>query len=127
MFRLFWIDQNNIKREVYPVKGIYVVYELYEYTFQFEGIVLEKTIFIEDEVLDYENKFLVYNDTGVSIKEKKRIFEDYFGFLKININGNEFNFEVRIRKLEVSELEEILFYLWNQSPIIFDNFFSKNS
>lgn len=127
MFRLFWIDQNNIKREVYPVKGIYVVYELYEYTFQFEGIVLEKTIFIEDEVLDYENKFLVYNDTGVSIKEKKRIFEDYFGFLKININGNEFNFEVRIRKLEVSELEEILFYLWNQSPIIFDNFFSKST
>lgn len=127
MFRLFWIDQNNIKQEVYSEKGIYVVYELYEYIFQFEGIVVEKTVFIEDEVFDYENKFLVYNDTGVSIKEKKRIFEDYFGFLKINISSNEFNFEVRIRKLDVSELEEILLYLWNQAPIIFDNFFSKST
>ena len=30
MFRLFWIDQNNIKQEVYSEKGIYVVYEFVE-------------------------------------------------------------------------------------------------
>lgn len=127
MFKLFSIDQNNKEREVYPENGIYVVYELYEYKFQFIGIVTEKTVFIEDEVFDYENKLLTYTDNGISTKEKKRIFEDYFGYLKINISNNEFNFEVRIQKLKVPELEEILLYLWNQDPIIFDNFFSKSS
>lgn len=126
-FRLFSVDQNNIEKEVYPEKGIYVVYELVEYKFEFIGTVTEKTVFIEDEVFDYENKFLIYNDNGVSTREKKRIFEDYFGYLKINISNNEFNFEVRIQKLKVPELEEILLYLWNQDPIIFDNFFSKST
>ena len=126
-FRLFSVDQNNIEKEVYPEKGIYVVYELFEYKFEFLGVVSEKTIFIDDEVFDYENKLLVYNNNGVSTREKKRIFEDYFGYLKININNNEFNFEVRIQKLKVPELEEILLYLWNQDPIIFDNFFSKST
>lgn len=127
MFKLFSVDQNNKEREVFSENGIYVVYELYEYKFQFIGTVTEKTVFIEDEVFDHENKLLTYNDYGVSTKEKKRIFEDYFGYLKINISNNEFNFEVRIQKLKVPELEEILLYLWNQDPIIFDNFFSKST
>jgi hypothetical protein len=127
MFKLFSVDQNNKEKEVYPDNGIYVVYELFEYKFQFNGIVTEKTVFIEDEVFDYENKLLVYKENSVSTKEKKRIFEDYFGYLKINISNNEYNFEVRIQKLKVPELEEILLYLWNQDPIIFDNFFSKST
>lgn len=127
MFRLFSVDQNNKEREVYPENGIYVVYELHEYKFQFVGTVTEKIVFIEDEVFDYENKLLIYTDSGISTKEKKRIFEDYFGYLKINISGNDFNFEVRIQKLKVPELEEILLYLWNQDPVIFDNFFSKST
>lgn len=126
-FRLFSVDKNNFEKEVYPDKGIYVVYELVEYKFEFIGNVIEKTVFIEDEVFDYENKFLIYSINGVSTKEKKRIFEDYFGYLTINISNNELNFEVRIQKLKVPELEEILLYLWNQDPIIFDNFFSKST
>ncbi|WAC41864.1 hypothetical protein [Pedobacter sp. SL55] len=47
--------------------------------------------------------------------------------MKINISAKEFNFEVRIQKLKVPELEAILLYLWNQDPIIFDNFFSKST
>lgn len=127
MFKLFSVDQNNKENEVYSENGIYVVYELYEYKFQFTGIVTEKTVFIEDEVFDYENKLLAYSENSISTKEKKRIFEDYFGYLKINISNNEYNFEVRIQKLKVPELEEILLYLWNQDPIIFDNFFSKST
>ena len=127
MFKLFFVDQNNKEKEVNPENGIYVVYELFEYKFQFNGIVTEKTVFIEDEVFDYENKLLVYNENSISTKEKKRIFEDFFGYLKINISNNEYNFEVRIQKLKVPELEEILLYLWNQDPIIFDNFFSKST
>jgi len=127
MFKLFSVDQNNKEKEVYPENGIYVVYELNEYKFQFIGTVTEKTVFIEDEVFDYDNKLLVYKENSVLTKEKKRIFEDYFGYLKINISDNEYNFEVRIQKLKVPELEEILLYLWNQDPIIFDNFFSKST
>ena len=32
-FRLFSVDQNDIQKEVYPEKGIYIVYELVEYKF----------------------------------------------------------------------------------------------
>lgn len=127
MFKLFSVDQNNKEKEVYPENGVYVVYELYEYKFHFIGTVTEKTVFIEDEVFDYENKLLIFKENSISTKEKKRIFEDYFGYLKINISDNEYNFEVRIQKLKVPELEEILLYLWNQDPIIFDNFFSKST
>lgn len=127
MFKLFSVDSNNIEKEVFPENGIYIVYELFEYKFQFVGAITEKTIFIEDEVFDYENKFLCFSNNGVSTHTKKRIFEDYFGYLKININNNEFNFEVRIQKLKVPELEEILLYLWNQEPILFNNFFSKST
>ena len=107
--------------------GIYIVYELYEYIFEFYGAVTKKKVFIEDEVFDFEDKLLIFNENGASMKEKKRLFEDYFGYLKIIISDNEFTFEVRIQKLKVPELEEILLYLWNQDPIIFDNFFSKST
>lgn len=127
MFKLFTVDQHNKEKEINPENGIYVVYELYEYKFQFIGLVTEKTVFIEDEVFDYDNKLLVFEENSILTKEKRRIFEDYFGYLKINISDNEYNFEVRIQKLKVPELEEILLYLWNQNPIIFDNFFSKST
>ena len=127
MLKLFSIDQDNIEREVFPENGIFVVYDLHEYRFEYTGPITHKRIFIEDEVFDHKNQLLTYHNNGVFTKEKKRLFEDYFGYLNININGNEFSFEVRIRKLKVPELEEILLYLWNQDPIIFDNFFSKST
>lgn len=127
MFKLFSVDINNIEKEVFPENGIYIVYELFEYKFKFVGAITEKTIFIEDEVFDYENNFLYFTHNSVSTHTKKRIFEDYFGYLKINISTIEFSFEVRIQKLKVPELEEILLYLWHQEPIIFDNFFSKST
>ena len=68
MFKLFSVDQNNKEKEVYPENGIYVVYELFEYKFQFIGTVKEKTVFIEDEVFDYDNKLLVYNENSLSTK-----------------------------------------------------------
>lgn len=127
MFKLFTINKNNQSVEIYPVNGIYIVYELLEYTFEYVGIITEKTIFIEDEVFDYDNRLLIFTDRSIFIKEKIRMFEDYFGYLQLNINGQDFNFEVRIQKLKVPELEEILLFLWNQDPIIFDNFFSKST
>lgn len=127
MFKLFSVDHNNIEKEIHPENGIYIVYELFEYRFEYNDIIIEKNVFIEDELLDLENKILTITDNSIYIKEKKRIFEDYFGYLKISINKIEFNFEVRIQKLKVLELEEILLYLWNQDPIIFNNFFSKST
>lgn len=127
MFRLFTTDNNGTEKEVYPENGIYIVYESYNYKFNFSGLVTEKTIFIEDEVFDPDNKFLIYEEESIAIEQKTGIFKDYFGYVKINISNNEFNFDVRITKLRVQELEEILLYLWNQDPIIFDNFFSRST
>ncbi|WAC41863.1 hypothetical protein [Pedobacter sp. SL55] len=78
MFKLFHIDQSNIAQEVYPENGIYIVYELFEYKFQFLGEVKQKTVFIEDEIFDTENNLLVFTDDSISTKEKKE-------FLKITL------------------------------------------
>jgi hypothetical protein len=127
MFKLFKISKEGKEIQVYPENGIYVVYELFEYKFEFIGKVSERTVFIEDEVLDFEGKILTYTDRGIYTKVKKRFFEDFFGYLTINIDSNKFNFEARIQKLKIPELEDILLYLWNQDPIIFNNFFSKST
>lgn len=124
-FKLFSVDTSNKENEIYPENGIYIVYELMEYKFKYSGELKENIVFIEDEVLD--NNLLTFTNNSVITNQKSRFFEDYFGYLKIEINSFEFNFEVRIQKLQVPELEEILIYLWNQNPIIFDNFFSKSS
>lgn len=124
MFKLYHINKGE-KTEILPENGIYIVYELYEYNFTYTGNILDKTIFIEDEILDGE---LVKEQLGnIALIEGKRIFEDHFGYVTLVINGQSFNCEVRIQKLKVPELEEILLYLWNQEPLIFDNFFSKSS
>ena len=127
MFKLYYIDQKNNEKEVFTENGIYIVCESYEYKFQFTGNITDKNVFIGDNVFDSKKKSLIYGENSISIKEKKRIFADYFGYLKIRINGNDFNFEVQVQKLKLPELEEILMYLWNQNPIIFDNFFSKSA
>jgi hypothetical protein len=125
MFRIFSIDKNNNEKEVLPDNGLYVVYELHEYRFHYTGVITQNAIFIEDELFDYSS--VIFEENSIKSKEKKRIFEDYFGYLTITVNNEKFNFEVRIQKLKVPELEEILLYLWNQDPIIFDNFFSKST
>jgi len=124
MFKLFNIRFDN-KYEVKPIDGIYIVYELHEYEFEYTG--KADKVFIEDLVLDYNNSLLIETKTGIKTKYKKRLFEDYFGYLKIRFDLNEFKFEVRIQKLKVPELEQILLYIWNNNPIIFDNFLSKST
>jgi hypothetical protein len=125
MFSFFIIDKNNNEKEVLSENGIYIVYELFEYRFEYRGDIKGNIVFIEDEI--FNPSLISSTEHLIKLKEKKRIFEDYFGYLSIEINGNKFNFEVRIQKLKVPELEEILLYLWNQDPLIFDNFFSKST
>ncbi len=125
MFKLYSVDKNNNEKEILPENGIYIVYELFEYKFYYTGNIVESTIFIEDEAFDYS--LIICNSNFIKLKEKNRIFEDYFGYLSLNINKEKINFEVRIQKLKVPELEEMLLYLWNQDPIIFDNFLSKST
>lgn len=126
MFKLYKIYYDE-KHQVVPVNGIYIVYELYEYKFEYNGVVDNEKVFIEDELLDYDNSLLTYTSKGVYSNKKKRLFEDYFGYLTLNINDNNFKFEVRIQKLKVPELEQILLYLWNNNPTVFDNFLSKST
>ncbi|MCG8748693.1 hypothetical protein [Tenacibaculum finnmarkense] len=126
MFKLYRINYGN-KEEVLPHNGIYIVYELYEYELEYEGKIDKNLIYIEDEILDKKNSFLTYTENGVFSKEKTRIFEDCFGYLTLKINDNQYNFEARIEKLKVRELEQILLYIWNNNPTVFDNFLSKST
>lgn len=125
MFKLFHIRKDGIEDEIKPHNDIYIVYELYEYRFEYFADIQSSLVFIGDEALD--ESMIISSSESIRLTAKKRIFEDYFGYLIITINNIKVNIEVRVRKLEVRELEEILVYLWNQDPIIFDNFFSKSS
>ncbi|WP_233890522.1 hypothetical protein, partial [Tenacibaculum piscium] len=126
MFKLYRINQNN-KEEILPQNGIYIVYELFEYELEYKGKIDKNLIYIEDEILDKKNSFLTYTENGVHSDKKRRIFEDCFGYLTISINDNKYKFEARIEKLKASEFEQILLYIWNNNPTIFDNFLSKST
>ncbi|MGJ1536222.1 hypothetical protein ACR784_14475 [Sphingobacterium multivorum] len=126
MFKLFHKDYRGKLCQIIPDEnGIYVVYELYEYIFQYYGEYKDNHIYIEDETVD--NNYVNYLENKIEMIVAKRLFEDFFGFLTLKVAGVAISIEVRIRKLLVPELEDILLYLWNQEPLIFNNFFSKST
>ncbi|WP_196892973.1 hypothetical protein [Aureivirga marina] len=128
MFKLFAIDNQNNEKEILPEKnGVYIVYELFHYKFTFNQIIKNQLIYLEDEIFDPKNEIINFTNKGVSCNRKKRIFEDLFGYVTLKFDQIKFNFEVRIEKVKVPELEKILLYLWNQNSIVFDNFFSKST
>lgn len=127
MFKIFSVSKGNNRREIFPENEIFIVYDLHEYEFQYEGKITSKYVFIEDEIIDPENITFNRDKNEIATRFAKRLFENYFGYLSIRINNDEFKFEVRIQKLKVPELEDILLYLWNQDPVIFNNFFSKST
>ena len=128
MFKLFHVDKKGILHEVKPKGGVYIVYELYEYQFIYESSEeIVQSVFIEDVLFDYKNAILSFTKNKIETRIKSRIFEDLFGYINLNISDKTYLIEVRITKLKVSELEDILLYLWNNNMYLFDNFFSKST
>lgn len=124
MFNLFHKNGDSLV-EVLPENEIYIVYELYEYEFTYKENIVTGTVFIEDEVFNQD--LIAVSETQICMNKPARIFEDYFGYLSLKVDQHSYRFEVRVRKLKVPELEAIMVYLWNQDPIIFNNFFSKST
>lgn len=128
MFKLYLI-KDKIRREVIPINEIYNVYELGDYEFYYEASALNNSnanfIFIEDYIID-RSLFEVQLNTIKSTKYNK-YFQDYFGFATFRINDEIFKLNILIEKFKLSEIEEILMFLWQSENKIFDNFFSKST
>ncbi len=128
MFKLYLIKDKQ-KHEVLPINEIYNVYELGDYEFHYESTAFPKPnvdfIFIEDYPID-RSLFEVEADYIKSVRPYK-FFQDYFGFATLRINDKVFKLNILIEKFKVSEIEEILLFLWQSENKIFDNFFSKST
>lgn len=127
MFKLFHF-KNQKKEEVLPINDIYNVYELGDYEFQYDSAddldLNSIDIFIEDYIVDKIN----IDIQGNTIKSKRnKYFQDYFGFAALKIDNQTFKLNILIEKFKLSEIEEILLFLWKSENKIFDNFFSKST
>lgn len=128
MFKLY-LTKDKIKQEVLPINEIYNVYELGDYEIHYETDVLKNSnadyVFIEDYIVDIS----LFDITSNSIKSTKhnKYFQDYFGFATLKINDEVFKLNILIEKFKLSEIEEILMFLWQSENRIFDNFFSKST
>lgn len=126
MFNLYSIDNNNVRKQIIPKNDVFIVHELNDYTFEYKGdLNSSQIIFIEDEVLD--KNLYTKNDDVLFIKHKTKIFNNYFGYITIRFDNNKYFFDVRTNKLRIQELESIINYLWEKSPSLYDNFFSKST
>ena len=127
MFKLY-LTKNNRKEEVIPVNEIYNVYELGDYEFYYESndLINKTTVnaFIEDFIIE-KNSYGIQDNKMIS--KKNKYFQDYFGFATLKINHEIFKLNILIEKFKISEIEEILLFLWESENKIFDNFFSKST
>lgn len=127
MFKLYQIT-NNGKKEVVPINDLYTVNELGSYEFSYEGIILRSSgaqAFVED--IPVKRDLYTQSDNIIKSTKPYRLFEDYFGFASFNLNGEVFKLNIQIEKFKLSEIEEILMFLWESENRIFDNFFSKST
>lgn len=126
MFKLYH-NSNGAKIEILPSNNLYTVRELVDYEFVYEGKIPDKfqdLVFIEDIVVDTK----WYDSVGNKIISKKnKFFQDYFGFASLTINGQLFKLNIQIEKFKLSEIEDILVYLWQNENKVFYNFFSKST
>ncbi|GGM94244.1 hypothetical protein GCM10010967_29310 [Dyadobacter beijingensis] len=127
MFRLFEVFPTG-RVEIFQIEDTFNVKELGDYEFEFFGrplSQLDDDVFVEDLPLE-RNLYIAKFDSVVSTKASK-LFQDYFGAASFSIRGEVFKMNIQIEKFRVSEIEEILLFLWVNDNKIFDNFFSKSS
>ncbi len=124
MFKIFEI-LKGVKKEVIPKDDIYTVHESTEYYFEFfsENLV-DSLIFIED--VPVRDDYVQLLNNNLIRTRPYRFFEDYFGFANISINGTQFQVNILIEKLKISEIEDIILYLFENNHTILDKFISKS-
>ena len=126
MFRVFEIFKDGQKKEVKLQDNLYVVHELGSYEIWYESeYLIEKTIFIEDEYIDF--KLIEFQGKNTIKTLPNRYFEDYFGFAKVSINNEFFQFNILCEKMELREIEGIILYLFEKNNGVFNKFISKSS
>lgn len=124
MLRVFEI-KKKLRVEILPKDGIYSVLELGQYEIQYSSTKINSHIvFIEDLAIDI--KYIESDNSNIILREC-RYFEDYFGYANLNINGEEYLFNIKIEKLKLSEIEDIFNYLWQKENRLLNIFFSRSS
>ena len=113
MLKVVRHHHNNIE-EVYPINGIYKVYELdtYELEYSSDSPIVEQNVFLEDILLDYS--LFNISQSRIETIKPEYLFIDYFGFASLRINNEIFNFNILIEKLKKNDAEDMLMYLWEK-------------
>lgn len=126
MLKVVRHHHNNIE-EVYPINGIYKVYELdtYELEYSSDSPIVEQNVFLEDILLDYS--LFNISQSRIETIKPEYLFIDYFGFASLRINNEIFNFNILIEKLKKNDAEDMLMYLWEKDKYLYNIFLSKSS
>ncbi len=127
MFKIYQIIKAEVL-EVIPIDGIYTVYELGLYQFEYELEESEKLqkvqVYMEDSIIDPIYYTFLKNKI---ISDKRRYFEDYFGYTGLSFLTKEYKFNILVEKLKIKEIEDIMLYLWEHQNSVFHNFMGKSS
>ncbi|MEO3403240.1 hypothetical protein AAFN85_05025 [Mucilaginibacter sp. CAU 1740] len=126
MFKIYHCS-GSAKKEVKPVNEIYNVLEMGDYEFVVDNIQEsshKEFIFIEDIPI---NKAYYKIENAKLQSNRIKFFQDFFGFANLTIGSHSYKFNILIEKFKLSEIEDILLFLWQSENKIFDNFFSKST
>ncbi|WP_242927348.1 nuclease domain-containing protein [Pontibacter vulgaris] len=125
MFKVFEIINGQYK-EVPLVDGLYTVHELGHYQLEYAATEVNHNVFfIEDEHIN--ERHIKEKGPNKVITKQFRFFEDYFGFAKVQINEEVFQFNILGEKFELKEIEDIILYLFEHNHLVLNEFVSKSS
>ncbi len=128
MLRVFRKCQEG-KEEVYPVNGLYKVYELdsYELEYTSDSYIANQDIFLEDILLDPSIFDFDASQSKIVTIKPVPFFLDCFGFSVLKVNNEIFIFNVLIEKLKKNDAEDMLMYLWKKDRVLYNTIISKSS
>lgn len=116
---------NKVRTEIFPSNGIYNVHETLHYEIIYQGdIKLNNIVFIED--IPIISTDIRMEDNRIVLSENS-YFQNYFGIAVLKINDEIFHFNIKIKKLKLSEIEDLFLFLWEKEKNLFNIFLSKST
>ncbi|MFV0554951.1 MAG: hypothetical protein ACK5LR_09625 [Mangrovibacterium sp.] len=124
MLKVYSFDGGR-RKMLKPVDGKYVVIEDRDYVLEYVcKNPQDSTIYIEGVPLEPADYATLSQDCTLTIR--KKFFIDIFGYALVEINGEEFVFDVALEKFKISDIDEIFAFLCSRDEGFFSNFYSTN-
>lgn len=121
----FKVLESSTNTEVYPINGEYIVYDNLDYILLYtnSNLLVNTNVFLEDYPIERKSINVRNNKLEVT---GKSIFKDSFGIVDLKIDNEIFSFNVRSKKMDCKEIEDMISFVYNKNDKIISNFYSKS-